>query len=339
MAMEWNPTTGRQMAVGEPTIAREQMMRPAVMPGTGGLDPMPMKSAVMPQAPQIDTAKMEMLKQQMAKPAVMPPATQPGFAYAGGSPTFNESAGSQTIGQPMPAPSREAPIGATPPGADTGGMSHVMWEGPGNPTWEARQRFQQQIQPAPQNPYGATHRGSGAEDQARLGQMAQNQRMQIPHMGYQAPQPQMMQPPGNAYGKGGQQGGMQNAAQQGFQSRMAGAMGGMGNQAPSDQPEPTMTNDMGMGGQPQTPPGLQNQIGGGMQNQFGGMQQRQQPGKGGAMGGYTPPNNFQRPSYGAGGKGGQQQQPQPPSNYAGGKGGGYQRQAQPRNSYGGGKGG
>lgn len=313
MAMEWNPRTGTQMAVGEPSIARagasapavmpareemyrsavmparEEMMRAAVMPQieTRAIQDMPMRSAVMPPAPTRENI------------SIGQPAPMPNMDMARMAQMKQEQMNQQQISQPAVMPQApQAPVGQAMPMPQTGGLDPM-------PT----------AQPQP--------------DQAMP--TATNQRMEIPSMGYQPggrfgqPQP-MMQPPGNAYGKGGQQ--PQMSQNQGFQSRMMGAMGGMGG---SNQPD--ATTDMGMGGQPTPPPGMSNQLPMQPQPQGGGK-------GGGQMGGYQPPNNFQRPSpsYG-GGKGGQQQQPQQPSyGGGGGKGGGYSRPQQ-RQSYGGGKGG
>lgn len=137
---------------------RDQMQRPAVMPGGGTISQLP--------------AMKQGIGSLTGGPAPMP---QQDIAYAGGSPNFNESAGSQTI-QPMPTDNTA--VGATPPQIPQMGAGF-----PGGPpigsNWQqmltAMQGQQGQQKPLPGSPgYSQMNPPSTAEQQQAAAMHGQN---------------------------------------------------------------------------------------------------------------------------------------------------------------------
>lgn len=343
MAMEWNPTTGRPMmttaAAGTapqpepaPTMYRSAVMPPENSPYTLQKQPMTLDAAMKANYDQLQQAKLAEMNSNTSSLASVP--------------------GMESVSRPAVMPTSPEPR-----------QFQTM-------IGTERNLHQAELQPQYQNM--ASHGGSGLQDQQRLAMEAMNQSANLNNLASdpatgmvgrsvapqapapQAPQGPSTQPPapqGNAYGKGGTQpqaqpqgnaygkGGMQqaNPATQAM-SGAANAMGGTNQNAVNER----MAGAMGSQAQAPAPqaPAPQQQAGGkgGSQRPMSGMNQTM-GGMGGSpmMGGYTPPNNFSRPSYG-GGKGGQMQQPPapPPSYSGGGKGGsgyGYQRPQRP--TYGG----
>lgn len=322
MALEWNPATGRAMETGTSAPAvmpRYQDMMARQAPPAQVADMLQQQqvssSAVMPEN-HVQAAQMEKLRAAMPtqpKPAVGAPV--PDMMYRGGADLGQQQRMAEQAMASMPAVMPQPNLGMATPQPMP--LQNMMMSGAGRqytgPQLTQGQIAASQAQAMPvQSAVPQIDPAPAAPDATAQPMQAQTQKMMVGPA---------QQPQGNAYGKGG----FQPASQmtQAANQRMQGAMGSQAQQAPMQQPDMTTGQEVFQPGGRFGPPA------------------QQRPGKGGAMGGspqmggYTPPNNFSRPSYGGGGKGGQQmQQPSPrPSYSGGGKGGGYQRPQRP--TYGG----